>query len=232
MRAGKNNAQFDGPSAVKVQLRVRLVAGGGGCLRADCCVKRVASRLPLLKKKRRKFDLKDKAKIVDVARENGTLAAARLANNTAGFESVSARMVRKWRRDIDGKKPKARRGRKGTSDGFNAAVLGELVFASVEYVDNAQRLKVEANVAYTHVVIRTAARQVQKWPQFAQDKKEGAGVRVLGQVDRALAPRGRLAPPQDYHHCKTFATTRASASINERDPGEAQGFRAGRDHLG
>ena len=49
--------------------------------------------------------------------------------------------------------------------------LSELVFASVEYVDNAQRLKVEANVAYTHVVIRTAARQVQKWPQFAQDTK-------------------------------------------------------------
>ena len=57
----------------------------------------------MLTKKRRKFDLKEKARIVDVARESGALAAARLAKNTAGFESVNARQVRKWRRGIDGR---------------------------------------------------------------------------------------------------------------------------------
>ena len=75
--------------------------------------------------------MKEKAKIVAAARDIGTHAAARLANNTAGFESVTAQVVHRWRREIDRNKPKARRGRKGTSDGFNAAVLSELVFASV-----------------------------------------------------------------------------------------------------
>ena len=50
-------------------------------------------------------------------------------------------------------------------------MLGELVFASVEKIDDAQRLKVEANVAYSHIIIVAAAKKVQAWPSFANDEK-------------------------------------------------------------
>ena len=72
---------------------------------------------------------------------------------------------------LEGTSNNKKAGRKGTPDAFNAAVLSELVFASVEDIDNKQRLKVEANVAYSYDIIQRAAVNVQKREPFSTDPK-------------------------------------------------------------
>ena len=125
---------------VKVKLNMRFVSGGGGCLVSTLSLKREALQMASLKSKRRKYDEAEKKKILAVAHEHGVTEAARRANMTSGFEHVNGRQIRRWRVHLEGPSKK-KAGRKGTPDAFNAAVLSELVFASVEDIDNKQRLK-------------------------------------------------------------------------------------------
>ena len=75
--------KFEGPSTVRVKLAIRFVAGGGGFLVSSLSLKREAVAIPELKNKRRKFDTKEKEKIVAIVCERGLSEAARRANNTA-----------------------------------------------------------------------------------------------------------------------------------------------------
>ena len=51
---------------VRVQLNLRFIKGSGGFLCSNLTLKRVAVEVPFLKCKRRKYDLKQKQKIVDL----------------------------------------------------------------------------------------------------------------------------------------------------------------------
>ena len=170
-KAKMDEQRFKIGETVQVKLSLRYVSMGGGFLVSNLTLKREAVKSEALTSKRRKYDMKEKQKIVDIAREHGTYEAARRANLTAGFQNVHAGMVRRWRRELDGGRSKKKAGRKGTPDAFNVAVLGELVFASVEDIDNENRLRVEANVAYSYAIIQAAAQRVQQWPQFCDDSK-------------------------------------------------------------
>ena len=79
-----------GRSEVRVSLNLRFVGGGNGMVASTLSLKRVAVVVPNLKNKRRKFDDKEKGKILVVAREHGVNEAVRRATNTAGFEHVTA----------------------------------------------------------------------------------------------------------------------------------------------
>ena len=80
---------------MRVSLNLRFVGGGNGMVASTLSLKRVAVVVPNLKNKRRKFDDKEKGKILVVAREHGVNEAVRRATNTAGFEHVTARQVRR-----------------------------------------------------------------------------------------------------------------------------------------
>ena len=159
------------PFEVKVHLDIRLVNGGGGILVSTLSLKRQPLTIGSLTSKRRKYDDAEKKKVVATAREFGVHEAVRRLSNTPGYELVDRRIIQRWRQQLEGGKAKKKPGRKGTSDAFNVAVLGELVYASVESKDDAQLLRIEANVAYSHAVIKIAAQRVQAWPQFRGDKK-------------------------------------------------------------
>ena len=149
---------------VRVNLNLRFVKGAGGFLVTTLSLKREAVKVESLKNKRRKYDLEAKKKVVQVAREHGGHEAARRVSNTPGYGQVDASMIHRWRKALEGAATKKKAGRKGTSDAFNAAVLSELVFVSIENVDNAKNLRVEANVAYSHAIIQAAAQRVKCKP--------------------------------------------------------------------
>ena len=105
-RDNEKRVSFAGPSIVKVHLNLRFVKGSGGFLVSALSLKREAVELKSLKAKRRRFDDKAKKEVVAAAREHGLHEAARRANNTAGFESVDCKTIRRWRKALEGEHPK------------------------------------------------------------------------------------------------------------------------------
>ena len=71
----------------------------------------------------------EKELVLACASDCGPSEAARRAHAMPGYESVTRVQIVKWRKAI--KKQKGKRGRKGTKDTFNQAVLGTLVFGTL-----------------------------------------------------------------------------------------------------
>ena len=65
--------------------------------------------------------------------------------------------------------PLNKRGRK-TSPVFEAHIIGQLIYTRIENIDGVDQAVVQANVAHSWHVIKLAAEQVQKWPQFLDDQ--------------------------------------------------------------
>ena len=66
--------------------------------------------------------------------------------------------------------PGRRRGRKVNKE-FEEAVLGQLIFTSLQEVEEEEKAVVVANVIYSQDVVQTAAAMVKKLPQFIQDER-------------------------------------------------------------
>ena len=64
-----------------------------------------------------------------------------------------------------------RMGRPPCSDAFASAVLQNLIFGSVEKINEQARLTIEANVAYGLDIVKHAAREAQKRAEFQGDRK-------------------------------------------------------------
>ena len=109
-------------------------------------LKRQAVTLHDLKAKRVMYDEKVKLEFVKAANEYGVAEALRRAHNTSGYEHVTHRSLKRWKKQVN--KNKKKPGPKGTSEAFQSAVLSYLIFASVENVDNKAQLAIEANVSW------------------------------------------------------------------------------------
>ena len=106
--------------------------------------------------------------------------AAKVLNAIKGYEKVTGQMIGKWRKAASasnmaadaaaggdapapgrrGQKRKHKGGRKPNIE-FEQQVLDEVIFTSVQKVDDEVKAVVEANVAFTHAVIIIAAQKVQ-----------------------------------------------------------------------
>ena len=82
---------------------------------------------------------------------------------------MSRTQLNRWRRVIC--KPKRKGGRPTCSDAFSRAVLNSLMFGTIEKEESDTRLRIVANVAYGYDIIKHAAREAQKLPAFANDRK-------------------------------------------------------------
>ena len=138
-------------------------------MRAGLSLKRVAATLPFLKPKRQKFDNQKKLEILEYAKTHGVHAAVRIAHNTPGYESVNRYALCRWRKALLA--PAKRMGRPPCSDAFASAVLQNLIFGSVEKINEQARLTIEANVAYGLDIVKHAAREAQKRAEFQGDRK-------------------------------------------------------------
>ena len=157
-----------GASEVRVFVRLRCV-GGSTTLVSELVLKRVAVTLPMLTCKRRKIDNAKKLEIIDLAAEKGVSHAINVARNTVGYERLTRSQLQRWRRNI--LKPKRKGGRPTCSDDFSRAVLNNLMYGSIDKAEGEDRLRLEANVAYGYDIVKHAAREAQKLPAFAQDKR-------------------------------------------------------------
>ena len=124
--------------------------------------------IPQLKEVRHRYDVRKKRFVIDCAAEHGVAEALRRIKATKGYEKVSERLLRKWRKQLGAAKKK--RGRPGTDATFNERVREQLIYASVEKVGDRQELSVKANVAYGYDIIVRAAQRAQKLPEFADNK--------------------------------------------------------------
>ena len=104
-----------------------------------------------------------------MAIEHGVQEAVRRAANTSNvFGKIHKRQILRWKRALasDKKKP----GNKGTPEAFNAAVLANLIYTSVEDAESPGKVDVIANVAYSIANIVMAATMVQRSVAFENDK--------------------------------------------------------------
>ena len=92
-------------------------------------------------------------------------AAIKQLNVVPGYGRVSGGTLRVWKRVG----PLNKRGRK-TSPVFEAHIIGQLIYTRIENIDGVDQAVVQANVAHSWHVIKLAAEQVQKWPQFLDDQ--------------------------------------------------------------
>ena len=168
MNEARIEAKFLGKTEVRVNLSLHVLAGGGG-VASTIGVKRVALVLPSLKAKRQKFDEKKKIEILDVAKKSGVSNALSIARNTPGYEKLSRPQLVKWRKRLNVQRRTA--GRRPPGDDFYREVLSHLILGSIDKADTAARYKIVANVAYGFDIIRKAAQEARKLPQFAKDTK-------------------------------------------------------------
>lgn len=94
-------------------------------------------------------------------------AARHLATTTAGMESVSRQTLTSWKRQG----PHKQRGPRANA-AFEGAVLDTLMLVALtpsRAGGQTSTAFTTANVAHSRGVITTAAREVQKWPQFLHD---------------------------------------------------------------
>ena len=160
--------EFDGPTEVKVCLKLRLV--GGSCtIAGNLTLKRVAITIPELKAKRRRYDNAAKVQILEVAETKGVAHALAIARNTPGYQRLTRKALCRWRRTIF--KPKKRVGRKPCPDAFSRAILENLMYGTIEHAHGETRYRVLANVAYGFEMVRVAAYEARKQPQFLSDER-------------------------------------------------------------
>jgi hypothetical protein len=135
----------------------------------------LAAEIPL-RKKRRTFTEKEKGAVLRLlARVKGNKAkAARIISKTPGYETVTARALRRWAK-VQGK-AKKRSGRPVNTE-FEKAVLSFLIYTVLvkvpeeQAVDPAVHARVVANVAHDYAIIKNAAALAKELPAFASDPK-------------------------------------------------------------
>ena len=91
---------------------------------------------------------------------------AKVLRRVPGYEKVTGQMLAGWATPTVGKK----RGR-SRRDCFERDVLDQMIYTTLEAVDDPDRVAVLANVAHSYEVIKFAAQKVQKMPEYLQDEK-------------------------------------------------------------
>jgi hypothetical protein len=91
---------------------------------------------------------------------------AKVLRRVPGYEKVTGQMLAGWATPTVGKK----RGR-SRRDCFERDVLDQMIYTTLEEVDDPDRVAVLANVAHSYEVIKFAAQKVQKMPEYLQDEK-------------------------------------------------------------
>lgn len=114
--------------------------------------------------KRRTYTLKERSVIMQAADKTSASTTAKAVKRKPGFDKVRKQTIDRWNTP---KVPK-RMGRP-TNDHFRVAVLDELIYSSVEKVNDVEKLVVQANVAYSWALIVQAAELVKKRPEFLND---------------------------------------------------------------
>ena len=146
-----------------VVVKLRCVAGCAA-VAADFHVRAVPRLIPALTNKRGRFTNETKVTIVETANAHGLAEALRRLHNMGGYDTVTRQTIRRWKRAL--RQGQKKRGRHGTDDTFNRAVLDQLIFTVLENVADAPTLSVEANVCHSYDVIRCAAVKAQAYAEF------------------------------------------------------------------
>ena len=154
---------MDPKMPVKMSLHV-----GPNSERRDWCWVHVALDLRELvlqvSNKRTTYSRAEKRAIVEQTIELQPAQALKKIKMVPGFDKVNKSMLKRWRQaaaqeQTTGKKAKHGGGPKVNLT-FEHAVLDELIFTSLEKVDGKEKAVVEANVAFSHDIIRRAAVKV------------------------------------------------------------------------
>jgi hypothetical protein len=151
-----------------IKLKLRIVPGTTAVV-ADVAVSmQPPATLQAIKKKRRSYSGKEKAAAVEaVASLVGSMSSkAKALARTDGYDKVRGDQLRKWETPTVAMK----RGPKVNLK-FEQAVLDQLVYTQVAELDDASKVGVVANVAYSYAVVEQAAKAAQRLPEFADDGK-------------------------------------------------------------
>ena len=130
----------------------------------------------LVTNKRRSYDAHEKEAILSLCNESKckseVVKEVRVLTGNKHFNLSSLKRFKKEHTttivDVHVPKKNKKRGRIVNSE-FEVAVLGCLVYSVLEKVEDRNRARVEANVAYSYAVIEKAAKLVQKDVRFKND---------------------------------------------------------------
>ena len=136
--------------------------------------------------KRARYTQQQKVDVIKSTKHLTVNAAMKLLHVVSGCEKIQASQIRKWRKkdfyeddtsdnEHQGKRRKLKAAEHGGGPKvdiiFERKVLDELVYATLKMIDGKQKAGVLVNVAFSHAVIRIAARKVQLEEPFASDRK-------------------------------------------------------------
>ena len=150
--------------------------------------------------KRNLHTQKQKRAILDQTAGMSDADAAKKVRLINGFEKVKARQIKRWREaaaqeERTGKRAKHGGGRK-VNAAFEAAVMDELIYTSLEKVQDKETAVVQANVAFSNLMIVRAAEKVRGYAIFKDDPKVRAlkfsNRWVLGLLRRNALRRRRI----------------------------------------
>lgn len=118
----------------------------------------------LKNEKRRTYTKDEKAAVVAAALSTDSRQAVVALRKRKGFEAVRSSQVTEWAR------PKvSRKMGRPKNEEFQAAVIDELVYCSIEKVDDVEKLVVQANVIYSYNIVVQAAQTVRSRAPFCDD---------------------------------------------------------------
>jgi len=121
------------------------------------------------------YTQKQKRAILDQTAGMSDADAAKKVRLINGFEKLKAQQIKRWREaaaqeERTGKRAKRGGGRK-VNAAFETAVLDELIYTSLEKVQDKETAVVQANVAFSNLMIVRAAEKVRGYPTFKDDPK-------------------------------------------------------------
>eukprot|EP00310_Coccolithus_braarudii_P012202 CAMPEP_0183346326 /NCGR_PEP_ID=MMETSP0164_2-20130417/11483_1 /TAXON_ID=221442 /ORGANISM="Coccolithus pelagicus ssp braarudi, Strain PLY182g" /LENGTH=133 /DNA_ID=CAMNT_0025517585 /DNA_START=315 /DNA_END=713 /DNA_ORIENTATION=+ len=125
-----------------------------------------------IKQRRLSYTAKSKVHMVSaleaLKKENPKDSKVELQKKLRGAtgSKVQVQMVEKW-----GTATAARKRGRRVNEAFERAVLDQLIFTSLEIVNDVQHAVVVANVCYSHALILTAVDMVKKSDTFVNDEK-------------------------------------------------------------
>lgn len=180
------------PLVVDQERPVKLALSFGfACIKVTLSVRK--QEVVLSSKRRKDYD--KMAILKQVAHVPKHAHAAAFLNTISGYEKINGQMIGAWRKEAAAsskleeaaagaasegasgsssrkrkRKPKHGGGRK-VNAAFEEAVRDELIFTSLEKVDDKVKAVVEANVAFSHALIIRAAQKVQQTERFQDDRK-------------------------------------------------------------
>ena len=133
-----------------------------------------------LTERRMMYTYEQKTAILEQTKHMEPVEAAKRVQTIRGYEKVTAKDIRRWRiHDLEDfalaqasgglKRQRQHGGGRRVNMTYEAAVVDELIFTSLELVDGKEKAVVQANVAFSHALIIRAAQKVQRSLVFKDD---------------------------------------------------------------